>query len=367
MKLFKILIIALLLPIISVANNGKKTGKYTKTKEIHKEFTVRPNTEFIMENLYGNVDIIAWDGDKIIIDSQIIVNGEVEQSVNSALKKIFITFVEDKKKNTLNVLTKGTGDIKEHREVHFQIKIPRTNPLNIYNQYGNISIDETNANASLLTNYGNLIAGKLNGQSTKLFFGYSQSSTIDYIKNGYIWGSFSDYKIGDAEELFLENMHSSNGKINNVKRLKFEDCSYGTLTIDNVSESINGKGEYLTTIVNNSSGNSLNIKSKYGTIDIKKWSNKSAHFEVSQTKLSLGYFENTPFNMDLNVNSCANFVNSTISSLPVEIKQNITDLNNKKRKFSSYYITKNNSRKLTINMTKGILRFNKVENPIAIK
>jgi len=363
MKLFKTLTIALLLPFIVVANTGKRTGKHTKTKEIHKEFTVKTDTELIMENLYGNIDIVAWDGDKIVIDSQIIINGEVEQSVNNALNKIYIKFEKDPKKNTLSVLTKGTGEVKQHREVHFQIKVPRTNPLNIYNQYGNINIDETNANASLMASYGNIKAKKLNGNQTRLFFGYSQGSIIEYVKNGYIWGVFGDYQIDTANELFLDGISSSNAIINNVKTLKYKKCSYGSLTINNVSEKIEGESDYLSTTIHNASGKSVKIKAKSGNIEIKNLNSTNTNIETSNARLSLGYPENNPFKLDLKVYGC--IVDSTIDKLPTYIKNNLVDEKGKNKEFKSYYLKKDASRNINIEMSRGILQLNKVEMPIA--
>ena len=367
MKLFKINLFAilLLLPLLTMANTGKRIGKHTKEKTIHKEFSATSNPELILKNLYGNVDITSWEGDKIIIDTQIIINGDNENEVLDGLKKVYITFEMNAKKNILTVATQGTSEVKVHREIHFQIKIPKYCPLNIYNQFGNINIDETEADATLMVGYGNLIAGKLKGNNTKLYFGYSTSSSVEYVKNAYIWGSFSDYKIGKSESILLENLHSSNTTINEVKDFKFKKCSYGTIIINNGTNSVHGNGEYLTTVINNFSGKEIDIKSEFGAVEVKKWNSTKMNFDIHQAKLSLGYSNTTALNLDLEINSCASFTTSVLNYLPNTFKKYVTK-KDKKGSYHFYHLNKNDNQ-ISIVMTKGILRFNKTENPIAIK
>jgi len=367
MKLFKtnLFAILLLLPLLTIANTGKRTGKHTKEKTIHKEFSATSNPELKLGNLYGNVDITSWEGDKIVIDTQVIINGNNENEVLDGLKKVYITFEMNTKKNILTVGTQGTSEVKIHREIHFQIKVPKNCPLNIYNQFGNINIDETEADATLMVGYGNLIAGKLKGNKTKLYFGYSTSSSVEYVKDAYIWGSFSDYKIGKSESILLEGLHSSNTTINEVKNFKFKKCSYGTVVINNGTNTISGSGEYLTTVINTFSGKEIDIKSEFGAVEIKKWDSSKMNFDIHQAKLSLGYSNTTPFNLDLEINSCASFTTSVLNYLPKSFNKNVAK-KDKKGSYSFYHLNKNENQ-ISIVMTKGILRFNKVENPIAVK
>jgi hypothetical protein len=367
MKIFykNLLVFLLLIPTLSFANKGKRIGKHTKEKNIHKEFLNTSNTKFDLTNLYGNIDITSWDGDKITIDTQIIVNGDNKEDVIDELNNIYITYEMNSKKNILTVGTYGTEEVKYHKEIHYQIKVPKSCPLKIYNQFGNISIDETNSNANLFVSYGNLIAGKLNGNITKLYFGYSTKSKIEYVKNANIWGSFSDYEIEKSETISLENLHSSNTNINHVKNFEFKKCSYGTIIINKATNIIKGQGEYLTTIINNFSGKEIDIKSEFGAIDIKKWETSKMNFDIHQAKLSIEYSDTKALNLDLQINSCSSFTSSVINYLP----KSFVKSNNKKNKKGNYkyHHINNKDNQISILMTKGILRFNKVDDSMVKK
>ena len=77
--------------------------------------------------------------------------------------------IDDNKKK-LKVMTKGVFDTKLHKEIHYQIKVPKINSITVSNYYGDIIIDETDADVNLGAAYGSIIANKLNGElATKSF------------------------------------------------------------------------------------------------------------------------------------------------------------------------------------------------------
>lgn len=368
MKLFKLLTFVLLLPIMAFGNidyTGKRSGKFTKEKTIHKEFSGTTNPEFNLVNLYGNVNITTWDGATIVVDVQVIINGDNENEVQQGLKKIDITFDMNTNKNILEVATNGTSEVKIHREIHYQIKLPKTCPLIVYNNFGDLNIDETDASATLMVGYGNLTAGKLNGTKTKLYFGYSTNSVVNYVENADVWGSFSDYEIKKASKLKLDKLNSSNGTVGHLNSLVIKNCKFGSLTVDEIKGDIETDSEYLVLNVNNASGKKMDIKSEYGSVAIKNWNYVNSNFDISQAKLDLGY-SNIPFKLNLNINSCASFTDSVLNTLPSEIKKELKQPG-KRRDYVSYYLNKYSTNNLTVTMEKGIFRFNKIEQPIAGK
>lgn len=367
MRLFKhIFILTIFLPLTILANTNKPLGKYTKKKEIHKEYSATANPKLRLGNEYGDVTISSWDGDKIVVDVQVITNGDNENEVSKALEKIYVIFDMNTKKNLLEVGTRGTSEVKTHKEVHYQVKIPKTCPLWVYNQFGNIVIDETEANTELLVSYGNIMAGKLNGSKTKLYFGYSQSSSVDYVNDAYVWGSFSDWEIKKAGTLSLENLHSSNSTIREVNKIHYKKCSYGTLRVNKVINSINGDGDYLTIRIDNLQGKISNIKSEYGGIEINKWDVERLDFNVKQAKLSLGYEADESFDLNLEVNSCTSFRDMTTNGIPKSFVQ-YKKTKDKDHHYRYYNLKKGTDKTINVSMTKGILRFNKITDVIAEK
>jgi len=360
MKLFKTNLFAILLflPLLTIANTGKPTGKHTKEKTIQKEFKVLPSTILEVWNKYGNVDISTWDSDKIAIEAHVIVNGNNEQNLTTALKEIQLDFSDDYNKKKVKVETKGLEEIKLHKEIHYQIKVPKTCPLFVSNSYGNIIIDETDASVDFGVAYGSVIAGKLNGKST-LAISYSQKSKIKYARNLTVFTFFADLKIDESMDLFLKKMQSSNVSIGEVWSLTYSNCNYGTLEIDSILWGGYGNGDYLTVNIKSITGRlPMTFDAKYGSINIEKWDNKNTAFDVYGTRLTLGYSNNTPFKLDLNVKGC--IIPTTINALPQDVQDNLIEKSIKE--YSGYHLKPDTDRKLKITITKGILRFNNVEN-----
>ncbi len=359
MKLFStnLLCILFLLPIITLANNGLGKEKHIEEKRIHKEFKFVEGMLLNISNSYGNIDITAWEGNKIIIDVLVIVNGKNEIEAKQLIKKIDVNYSVNLDDGIVTLLTKkNTYKHHEYREVHYQVKVPKNCHLNIYNNYGDISIDESEASISLKTYYGNIKAGKLMGTS-KLETSFSQRNTFEYIKNGAIKGQFCDYKIKKAETLDIVEMTSSNGVINNVDDLKYK-CNYGSLMIDNINTSIDGKGEYLTTNIENClASGKVKIEAYYGYVDVKNWNNNKACFDIDNAKLSLGYSANKPFKLNIGMINCSS--ESILKGLPAEFTKTLLDVGKQKSSYSGYYLTDNQTNFVSLRITNGILRMKK--------
>jgi len=359
MKLFKtnIVVILLLLPILSFANSGNRTGKHTKEKSVHKEFTVLPTTKLEIWNSYGNVDISTWDGDKISVDAQIIVNGNNEQHISSALKQIFIDFTADGNKKKVKIETKGFKYIKQHKEIHYQIKVPKTCPLKVYNNYGNIIIDETDANVEFIASYGSVIADKLKGISY-ITVSYSQNTKIKFVRTMTAYIYFADFKVEESKQIHINKMQSSNVTIDDIWSLTFSDCDYGTIEVGTIRNGVMGWSEYSTINIKSITGFlPLGFYTKYGSINIEHWDNKNVEFDLYGTRLSLGHTNKTPFDLNLKVKGC--IIPTTLESLPKNIQDNLITISEKE--YAGYHIKKQSGRKLDIKIAKGILKFKKLD------
>jgi len=361
MKLFSInlLCFLFLLPIMAFSNNELKKGKHTEEKRIHKEFKFVEGMLLNINNSYGNIDITAWDGNKIIVDVLVIVNSKSEAEAKQLINKIDVNYSVNLKDRIVTLLTKKeTYKHMDYREVHYQVKVPKSCHLNIYNNYGDISIDESEASISLKTYYGNIKAGRLMGTS-KLETSFSQRNTIEYIKNGAIKGQFCDYNIKKAETLDIVEMISSNGVINSVDNLKYK-CIYGSLMIDTINTTIDGKGEYLTTNIENClATKKTEIEAYYGYVDIKNWNNSSAVFDIDNAKLALGYNSEIPFGINLLARDCT--TESILNSIPKELKSNHCDDKGNNQRYYVYYLKSTHVNHTLLKLTNGILRFRKSE------
>ena len=93
-RLFNILLLAVLIaPMALLANeNPKFKGKYTKEKKLHKEYSVNAGASLTVDNSYGNIDIVSWDENRIVIDVTITTNGNNEEKVQKKLDNIEVEF-----------------------------------------------------------------------------------------------------------------------------------------------------------------------------------------------------------------------------------------------------------------------------------
>jgi len=355
----KLLCFLLILPIMSFAKNGVKKGNHTEEKRIHKEYKFVEGMLLNIHNSYGNIDITAWDGNKIIVDVLVIVNGKDKAEAKKLVSRIDIGYKVNYDDGIIAIITKKENyKHHEYREVHYQVKVPKNCHLNIYNNYGDISIDESEASISLKTYYGNIKAGRLMG-ITKLETSFSQRNTFEYIKNGTIKGQFCDYNIKKAGKLDIVEMTSSNGVINYVDDLKYK-CNYGSLMIDTINNTIDGKGEYLTTTIENCfATEKTEIEAYYGYVDIKNWNNSSALFDISNAKIALGYNFQTSFSINISTRDCT--TESIQNSIPKELKWNHYDDKGNNQKYYIYHLEEFYVNHSVLKLTNGILRIRKPE------
>ncbi len=90
MKQFYKIAVLLLIPFVSFANHDKFKGKYTKEKTIKKEFSVNEEASLEVDNSYGNITIVSWNENRIIIEVFIKTNGNSEEKVQERLDDIHI-------------------------------------------------------------------------------------------------------------------------------------------------------------------------------------------------------------------------------------------------------------------------------------
>ena len=102
--LYKTLYMLLLVPAFVFANNGKWSGKYTKEKKLHKEYEVSSTATINIDNSYGDIDVVTWNENRVVIDVTITTNGNDEDKVIKKLEGIDVLF--DNSPNRVSAKTK---------------------------------------------------------------------------------------------------------------------------------------------------------------------------------------------------------------------------------------------------------------------
>lgn len=291
---YNILLLVLLIPAMTFANETKFKGKYTKEKKVSKEFTVSPNAGLNVDNAYGNINITTWDENRTVIDVLIKTNGDDESKVQEKLEEITIDF--NATTNQVNAETnfKDGGNNSSWKkngnqvsfEIIYTIKLPKSNNVDLTNKYGAITITSLNGNAKINAMYGDVIIGDLNADDNYIKMRYTDHATINYIKNGKIEADYSDFsleKVGDLE--LVADYTKSN--IGTVSKLDYQN-RYGKLRVENAG-SVNGKADYNGGIFMNIKYD-FNVTARYSSLSIEKTETtmKDIVIDGSYSKISLG-------------------------------------------------------------------------------
>ena len=147
--LFKAVYILFLIPAIALSTNGLK-GKYNKEKTIKKEYTVNSNALLKIDNSYGNLDIVTYNGNKVTIEVTIKVSGNDEDKVQKKLDDIHVVF--NASSSMVDAKTVFNNNKKSwwnwgsnnniNMEINYLIKLPITNSVDLNNDYGSINLDK---------------------------------------------------------------------------------------------------------------------------------------------------------------------------------------------------------------------------------
>ena len=210
--LFKIIAVLLIIPIFSFAND--KRGKYKKTKTISKEYKVNADALLKISNRYGNVDITSWNENRVVFEIEITVRGNNEDKVEDKLDGITVDFNSSQYEvNAKTIINKnksnswfswfGSNNSNLNYKINYKVKMPISNDLNVFNDYGSIYLNELDGNASINCDYGKIVIGSLNNTDNKINTDYSRNSTIEYINGGKINADYFSVKISNWHILFF--------------------------------------------------------------------------------------------------------------------------------------------------------------------
>ena len=252
--LYRTIIAFLMLPIMVLASNDKdKGGKYTKEKTYHEEFSVNADAMLKIDNSYGNLDIVTWNENRIVIDITITTNGNNEEKVQKKLDGISVEFesnsnlvsaetIFNKKSSWWN----WNSSSNVNMTINYVIKMPITNQVDLDNDYGNINLDKLEGRANISCDYGKVTTKELLADNNTINFDYTQKSYFEFIKSGKINADYSGFTVAKANALEIHSDYS-NSVVEIVEDISY-NCDYGTIKIEKVNN-VSGNGDYLTTVL----------------------------------------------------------------------------------------------------------------------
>jgi hypothetical protein len=283
-QLFKIFLLLAILPFFGFSSDYPK-GKYEKSTTLKKEFKVNADALLKIKNKYGNVDIASWNKNVISIEVVITVNGSNEESVEKKLKDIYVEFdANSSEVSAKTVIERSSrswswwGRSKRlNYKINYTVKMPITNSLDLTNDYGAISLDKLEGEATINCDYGRFDIGALKNANNIINADYVSSSTIDFINGAHINTDYSKINIEKANRIDL-NADYTTTQFGTIKTLNYS-CDYGSLKADNVG-SIIGDGDYISLKIGTLS-DVLEVKADYGSLKVDKILNSFKSINVN--------------------------------------------------------------------------------------
>ncbi|WKK64832.1 hypothetical protein [Lutimonas zeaxanthinifaciens] len=274
-KIQLLIAILLVVPMLCIANPLNKKWDYEKTKTIKKEYNVNADAALNIKNKYGNVDVISWDQNRVVIEVTITVSGNNESKVEDRLSKIDVKFensssyVSAETKFNNNSKSWWNSGNKMSYQIDYKVKVPVTNSVDLNNDYGTISLNEIKGQAEINCDYGKVLIGSLYHNNNSINIDYTSDSEIELMNGGSINADYSKFRVEKANKIEL-NADYTNSEFVEIEDLEF-NCDYGKIEVDKAG-SVEGNGDYLTMRFGTIK-NKLHIDADYGSIKVAKMMN----------------------------------------------------------------------------------------------
>ncbi len=303
-QLYK-LVILLLIPAMTFSVNDLK-GKYTKNKMINKEFTVNSDATLKINNSYGNLDIVTWDENRIVIEVSITTRGNDEEKVQKKLDEITVKFSSSPElvaaqtifnKNKSKSWWSWTKNNNVNMEINYLVKMPVTNAVILDNDYGSINLDKLEGQAKISCDYGKITTKELMADNNSISFDYTNNSYFEYIKSGKINADYSGYTVSKTENLDISADYTKS-KIEVAENIKYS-CDYGGITIEKVNN-VEGNGDYLTTRIGDVYKN-VNIDADYGSIKIDNLTANAGNVSINSDYVGIKIGIDPEYDFDFDI------------------------------------------------------------------
>lgn len=304
-KLFNIFIALLFIPVTLSATEIDKF-KHEKSKTIKKEFTVNSDALLRINNRYGNVDVISWNGNTIVIDVKITVSGNDEDKVVKRLEMIDVEFESSRSEVSAKTIIEKRSSSwswnwgrknNVNYQINYKVKVPITNNVHLQNDYGNISLNEIKGDASINCDYGKIIIGELHSDNNKINIDYTNDSSIGLMNGGSINADYSKFTVEEGGDIKL-NADYTTSVFEKVDKVSY-NCDYGSLKV-NKAASVIGNGDYLSTNLGTIS-KEVKIGADYGSIRIENLLDGFSNVTISSdyAGIKIGIPKNSDFNFEL--------------------------------------------------------------------
>jgi hypothetical protein len=201
----------------------------TQKNLLNKTYKVSGDTKLYLDNTFGKITVATWNKSDIQVKVDVIVDGYSDRKTEQLLDAVSID--ESSSNSSVSVKTEFKNNMNSNKgqrfEINYEVYMPKSNPLDVENSFGDFVIQDFDGPIKLELEYGKLAAGNLKEVDMELAFG---SGDVESITNGKIEVEYYDhFNLGAANDLELENAFSKT-EIEKVRYLDV-DSKYGKLKL----------------------------------------------------------------------------------------------------------------------------------------
>ncbi|WP_462251450.1 DUF4097 family beta strand repeat-containing protein [Ekhidna sp.] len=306
---YKAAALCILLAFYAAAGNQEEKKKY-----VEKNYSVSATTKLRVNNKFGKVEINSWEKNEFDIKVEIIGKGRNEERAQRILDAIEIDITEGSSEIVFETEISSTKNKnQEGFEINYTIYMPDTNPLDIKNSFGDVTMGDRKNELDIIVSYGSMRVGDVSGEAQiKLSFGSGSigsindgEATIKYSKFDIDGASklemtqgFSEIEIGEVTDLEIESKygsveiekaqtvdadaHFSGFEIEELTGSLELDCSYlGNFKIDKLAKSftlVDIDGKFGSYEIGLEEGMNADINAEFSFADLKYSSDVDATF-----------------------------------------------------------------------------------------
>lgn len=243
-------------------------GRDEFTKEHHFAFAKDDIESLKVINKYGKVTVSDQGGDSITVDVTVIVEHASESKAEYLLEQIEIDVDQSGSKITAETEINSNFKSKQHFEINYNINIPADRNLDITNKYGDVMLDELNANGRFVIAYGNISTGNLMTPENETIILELSYSKADFQDVNHLDADikYSKLYMGENKSLVLESRYSTIN-VDKIGKLKL-DSKYDGVSV-NVVGSMYAESKYTSYNIDNLLSEFV-LENGYGSVRVGK-------------------------------------------------------------------------------------------------
>lgn len=205
-------------------------GQFSDSKTIRKAIAVNPTTKVSIQNKHGDINIVSWDKDSIVMESNISAQSRSLAKLQETLTQTKVDFKQNSESVQITTISfssalsrsvidlKSMAGVNNELRIDYTIKIPREAQLTVLNKYGDIYLESHTGTIMMELSHGNLRAKSLKKvKYLRTNFGNVFIDEVDQLKGNLL---FSEIDLGSCNTLSFTSK-STDYRIKQVENIRF--------------------------------------------------------------------------------------------------------------------------------------------------